>query len=293
MPSEEQIWRQIDHKLASLKILEVTEKFECQSNQKLREVSRRNHGYLNPVSLHQIFTLKIAEMDKWAAVVNQIYAEVWQKQGNEKIPEFVRAVFNRVISRAIDNRKSSTLHFISRRVRIEGNPIINLKPHLEKFERDTNKLKGDWRRKIEIEAIEIEHSYHRGRDKVTPGERNNHESRVEPARPNSETTMRSETEKQKRRGRRKPDVARRRAAIRNAIVGGKQSHEDFCKRLDYEEIPIPDEWQKKYSVSTWQAAWDKGQKASGKDLRNDLDRMLSGDKHIILEREPELGDRIP
>jgi hypothetical protein len=102
---------------------------------------------------------------------------------------------------------------------------------------------------------------------------------------NPETAESKKAGQKKRFGRRNPEVEQRRTVIRNAMLAQIEGHEELCKRLDFETVPIVEKWKERHGVSTWKEAWDKGQKSSGKKFRNSLDKLLSDDKSEIKKGE--------
>jgi len=158
LPTEEEVWRQIDHTLVSLKLQQAAKRRERQSETKRKAIYWRNRNNKNAATVPaQFFDLEIEQMREWAATVYQMYDEVRQAQGMEKTPQFVRAVFRKTIIPTIEGRKACSEDFIRNRALrtgASGNPTGS---QLEELERQAARLQDEWRQKTEIQAMELEH----------------------------------------------------------------------------------------------------------------------------------------
>lgn len=67
----------------------------------------------------------------------------------------------------------------------------------------------------------------------------------------------------------KPQITGRRSVIRKTL---KLPHQDVCKRLDFEKVPLPESWRTKYDVCTWSDAYKK------EDCRRCVKPLISKDR---------------
>jgi hypothetical protein len=213
------IWNQIDYQLAARKLEAEYEGFVKAINGFLEQTG---HYWDDPTQ--EFLKAWIDDIDEWAKTVFKIYEEVWNIQGKQKTPTFIRAIGHRAIPQWID------IYLERLHAMIEKNGYDYLHAHADLR---AEEFKNQWLNKFEIEArefeygttIEVKSSY---ADKQTIVEK----VPVEP--------------KPKSRGR-KPDekVTERRCIVRKMIG----SQEDFgnieklkclLSALDKAEIPLPE-----------------------------------------------------
>ena len=68
-----------------------------------------------------------------------------------------------------------------------------------------------------------------------------------------------------------PDIVKRRAIIRQTR---DEEHQDVCKRLDFESVPLPNGWSEKYGVSDWKEAYRSGK------CRSLVQKLISTDRKV-------------
>jgi hypothetical protein len=138
-PPRALIWAQINHQLVGLKIRQASAEF-----------GRKNRGNLPKPKGNHLESTK-----DWTEKVFAIYGEVWEKQGKARTPDFIRVVFDRAIVPAIAARVGSAKFEIELHAKRTGRPAM-LGPSLQKLVLDADRLKSEWRTRIEIEAQELQ-----------------------------------------------------------------------------------------------------------------------------------------
>jgi hypothetical protein len=149
--AEARIWAQIDHQLVLLKMSQAASGFGDKYAQRKANYPRGNRwGFLvATVALH------IERAKGWTEKVFEIYGEVWEKQGKARTSDFVRAVFNEALLLAIEASVGTAESKITRLAMRTG-LSFSLSPLLQKLALDADRLKSEWRRRIEIEARELQ-----------------------------------------------------------------------------------------------------------------------------------------
>jgi len=229
-------WSQINHQLAALKIGDFEPAYRDWFEKKKNALHFRNRNNKNDATVsYVLFRLQIEGMNKWAESVYRIYAEVWAAQGKEKTPDFVRTVFEKAIVPAIEAKAGSSADFLSRRAIITRMSQSILGPHLQELRRAAEKLKADWGRKTEIEALEL--TYKQQSRAATP--------QVNGPRP--------------KRYKSSPDVLGRQLIVqKNPGVKSQR----LCQLFDEVRISLPNQWENRFNVFTWVEAY-KNKKARG------------------------------
>lgn len=157
MPSQNDIWNQIDHTLVSLKLQQARPQLDRESERKRRKVYARHRGNLNAASIPaSLLDVEIEQMGKWAATLYQIYCDAWKAQGRKKTPQFLREIYHRAIVPTVEVRKGDAAEFFTNRA-ARTKQTTGLSELLAELERAADRVKDDWRQKTEIEAIEVEH----------------------------------------------------------------------------------------------------------------------------------------
>jgi len=144
-------WGQIDHQLVSLKMSQAAIEFDDRYAQRLR-VRPWGNAWDTLAAKESDY---IEWADEWTKRVFEIHAEVWEKQGKARTPDFVRAVLANALLPAIEAKVGVakfeiTMH--AKRTRL----AFNLTPLLQKLARDADRLKSEWCGRIEIAARELQ-----------------------------------------------------------------------------------------------------------------------------------------
>lgn len=155
MPTQKEVWNQIDHRLVSLKLQPLAHQRERETDKKRAEIHHSNPG--TTAKAYKLFELEIEQMRKWPEAVYPVYKEVWQKQGKKMTSHFVRAVFHKAIVPVIETRKGCSRELLTNHATRTGMSRSLLGPQVQELEREAARLIAEWRRRTEIEALEIEH----------------------------------------------------------------------------------------------------------------------------------------
>lgn len=159
MPTEEEVWRQIDHRLVALKLTPVASKLHAESERQRKKIFWRNRTNTNAATIPaELFVLEIEQMQVWPEAAYPVYKEVCQKQGKDTTPEFIRAVFRKAIVPLIEGRRACSREFLTNHATRTGMSRSLLGPQLQELEREAARLIAEWRRRTEIEALELEYS---------------------------------------------------------------------------------------------------------------------------------------
>ena len=239
MPTEEATWKQIDHELVTLKLHDVAMNLHRETEKKRNDIRRRNLTNENAATIPlELFELELRQMKQWVFNLYSLYKEVWKIQGKEETPQFIRAVYRKAILPLIEGRTACSREFLTRRATRTSLSRSVLAPQLLELGREVERLRSEWRRKIEIEAMELEHA----------GKR--------PA--------------QGRVRFRDPSVAKRTGIIENVKksrhwLKGISLNRKIAQTLTENEIPPPREW----NVSDFNAAYRDTK------LRPRLDTMIA------------------
>jgi hypothetical protein len=151
-------WKNIDHSLARLRLLELS----IEMNQLIEADERRIHfeqrGNMNRNTVPSLL-LKMQQdrANELAQRTYDIYCDVWQKQGNEKSADFLRAVFASGIRVALRARAGSIASEFTMVAVRTAFPTALTQAHLRGLDLNMQRMEDRWRRRIEIEAKECEH----------------------------------------------------------------------------------------------------------------------------------------
>jgi hypothetical protein len=124
---------------------------------RIRHENRLNSNTCS--ELHQRVRANLERLDECAEHYYQAYCDTWAAQGKRKSAAFVRCVYQRPIMELFAARvnavKSGLVLENTRTNRWENN-VLNAT--FTSFDRDVERLKARWVRKLEIEAIKWEYS---------------------------------------------------------------------------------------------------------------------------------------
>src|SRR2546430_7038603 len=152
-------WEKIDHRLVALKLHGLADEMREKIGRSERHIRFENRLNANSgAAPHQILEMKEQSADEWAQKAYEIYCEVWQKQGENKSRDFVRAVYERGILPLLRARGASIAH----ELRLFGTRTNFSLPILDLMVKGSGlrmqQLQDRWRRRIEIEALECDHA---------------------------------------------------------------------------------------------------------------------------------------
>ena len=157
-------WEDIDHKLVSLRMIDLAEEMRAQIETDERRIKFENRDNLNSNTVPSlVLKMKQDRADEWAGRVYAIYCEVWQTQGQVKSAAFVRAVSARAIQPFLQTRVAAIAARFSKLTRATNLPFMLRDGHLQSLSRNMGRVGGRWRRQLEIEARECEQAEQRAR----------------------------------------------------------------------------------------------------------------------------------
>src|SRR5581483_5903843 len=152
-------WEDIDHRLVALKLQdlsgEMTEKIQ-RSEAQIRFENRSNAN--SGAALHKILEMKEKTADEWAERTYRIYCEVWEKQGKVKSADFIRAVWLQAVSHGLAAREAAMvgeLRLLGIRTGLGAEHVKGIETG---FRLRMARLSGRWKRRIEIEARDLDHA---------------------------------------------------------------------------------------------------------------------------------------
>jgi len=159
LPTEEATWKQIDHELVTLKLHDVAMNLHRETEKKRNDIYWRNRTGGNAATIPlELFELELRQMKQWVFNLYSLYKEVWKIQGKEETPQFIRAVYRKAILPLIKSRAACSREFLTRRATRTSLSRSVLAPQLLELGREVERLRSEWRRRTETEAIELEYS---------------------------------------------------------------------------------------------------------------------------------------
>lgn len=152
-------WEDIDHRLVNLKLSESAEDMHRKIKEDERRIQFENRHNLSDGAVPSlVLRMKQENADAWARQVYEIYCDVWQKQGQVKSADFVRAVSARAIRATLRARAGAIAGEFSRFAKRTGFPDTIRDAHLLAHGLKMQKLQTRWARRLEAEAKECEHT---------------------------------------------------------------------------------------------------------------------------------------
>jgi hypothetical protein len=147
-----------DQRLANLKLedlsLEIQRKIAADEGH-IRAI--RNGNVATPPARR--LEMQIQRTDEWADEIRNIYLDTWQKQGNQKSPEFIRIVLVNAVVELIRTRMATVMGQ-SALVRQQTRSLQDML-NLDEFARRMLQLEAKWKRRLEIDATECEYAYNK------------------------------------------------------------------------------------------------------------------------------------
>jgi hypothetical protein len=152
-------WEDIDHSLVNLKLSESAEDMHRKIKEDERRIQFENRHNLNDGAVPSlVLRMKQKYVDARAQQVYETYCDVWQKQGQVKSADFVRAVFARAIKAAIRARARAIAGEFLRFATRTSFPAKIRDAHLLAHRLEMQRLETRWARRLEAEAKECKHA---------------------------------------------------------------------------------------------------------------------------------------
>jgi hypothetical protein len=152
-------WEDIDHSLVNLKLSESAEDMHRKIKEDERRIQFENRHNLNDGAVPSlVLRMKQENAHAWAGQVYEIYCDVWQKQGQVKSADFVRAVSARAIKATLRARAGAIAGEFSRFAKRTSFPPTIRDAHLLAHGLEMQRLQTRWARRLEAEAKECEHA---------------------------------------------------------------------------------------------------------------------------------------
>jgi hypothetical protein len=152
-------WEDVDHDLVSLRLSRLVEEMQCQIEKDEQRIQSENRTNMNSMAVPSlVLKMKEERADDLARRVYEMYCDVWQKQGHQKSPGFLRTVFSRGVRPILRARAGAIAAEFSRfAVAASFSPVV-CDAILENLRLNMQRLEDRWLRCIEIEAKECEHA---------------------------------------------------------------------------------------------------------------------------------------
>ena len=152
-------WQQVDHRLASLMLADVSEEFLALAREDLQQIHYQNIGNGNGLTVpSQRLEMHRLRTDELAARYYAVYCEVWQSQQKVLIPDFselyAQIVFGGLMSARVTVVSSE---FSMEQMRTQSLNSERLKSAMAEFKRSMDRLYAKWERLAEIDAKGLEH----------------------------------------------------------------------------------------------------------------------------------------
>ena len=152
-------WQELDHTLANLMLADVAEEMRAKIRQDEARIRLENQANQNVYTIPaKILEMQLQRTDEWARRTYDVYCDVWQRQGRQLVPGFLRAVSTNGIGTLIAARTSAAIEDLQLTAqRTRAYSASWLQPKTVGFRRDMNRLFAKWQRQIEIKAKTLEY----------------------------------------------------------------------------------------------------------------------------------------
>jgi hypothetical protein len=152
-------WQQIDQKLASLMIAEVSEEFLQIAHDDVSHIRYQNIGNENSMTVPaQRFETHRLRADELAARYYALYCEVWRSQQKPLTPEFLRAICPNRLQGLMSARVAAVgSEFAQEQARTSSFDVEWLKAAMAEFQRSMDRLYAKWVRHAEVDAKGLEY----------------------------------------------------------------------------------------------------------------------------------------
>ncbi len=149
-------WENLDERLLSPKLHEVSEEMQKRSVEGERKAAFDTHQSGNAAGyLTRLFDFQERLTDEWAERLYAAHCEAWSQQNRTVTPAFIRAVRDRAIIQLIGVRKSTVQFGVGLRAKRIGappNPVA-----LGEWNRRMDRLAARWSRRLEADAVAEEY----------------------------------------------------------------------------------------------------------------------------------------
>jgi hypothetical protein len=145
----------------TLKLSDLLEEMRPQIKADEWRIQLENPGNENRTKHSLVLKMKRERADELLRKVYEVYCDVWQIQGRMKSAPFVRAVYARGIVPVIRSRTQAIASEFAGVATCTGLPVELHNALLHSLRLNMLRLEGRWRRRLEIEAKEYEHSERR------------------------------------------------------------------------------------------------------------------------------------
>jgi DNA-binding CsgD family transcriptional regulator len=150
-------WEDIDHRLVTLKLLELAEQMRVQIKEAKAQIQLDNRGNSNGSAvLSLILKMNQERTEEWARRKYEIYCQVWRTRGHIKSAAFIRAVAARAVLDTFRSRTPAIAAEFSKSALRTNVPFTMRDAMLNRFRLDMQRMEDRWRRRLEIEAKECE-----------------------------------------------------------------------------------------------------------------------------------------
>lgn len=148
----ENIWRQIDHRLADRKIAKLNDKIYGNITA-IGTQLRKEMGVDDPTIPIRLVNLYLNALGRAIKSGCQIYRSVWKIQGKAESAAFIRTLYKKVVLPRIDQHVEHARKYCPPKPPFER----ELKSSLKGLEDIANRYKADWSNICETRALELEH----------------------------------------------------------------------------------------------------------------------------------------
>jgi len=149
-------WENLDERLLSPKLHEVSEEMQKRSVEGERKAAFDTHQSGNAAGyLTRLFDFQERLTDEWAERLYAAHCEAWSQQNRAVTPAFIPAVRDRAIIQLIGVRKSTVQFGVGLRAKRIGappNPVA-----LGEWNRRMDRLAARWSRRLEADAVAEEY----------------------------------------------------------------------------------------------------------------------------------------
>src|SRR5271166_6322394 len=151
---------QIDHKLVGLKLTNIAEDMHQIHRGDVARIRHENRLNDNKnAQLQERLRASLKRLDECGEQYYRAYCDTWATQGKRKSAVFVRCVYQHAIVPLFDARMRAVKNELSSensRTKHWLHEVLNAT--FSNFDRDVERLKARWARKLEIEAMACEYA---------------------------------------------------------------------------------------------------------------------------------------
>lgn len=157
MQSAASVPKFMEHPLFKEKLIKLAYEVQREITQEKHRIEVENRGNLNSqVYPFHILQMQLRKADDWAGRTYQICRDTCKLLGEDESPEFLRFIFKAKIAPLLKRRATLALEDAqSHSVRTGGVRTVS-KRQVTAFELRALRLLDEWKRKVEIDALEAE-----------------------------------------------------------------------------------------------------------------------------------------